>query len=274
MSKRWTKSVFLALLVSAALPVTGRAQAADALLRGFEPSGDWLLVVDGHDVPKARIFDSTRAQALLVLTSEFASPVLIDRAGRSVATLDLLKVAERRDGTVDLLADAVLEPAGSLEVRQNEGVFRLAGKSVAIRPGPWKLGPQVGSDLLDSNAGYRWRASQFTPDTGALARLAARGKGVRVLTFFGTWCPHCRENLPHLLAVERQLAGSGPRFDYYGLPSPFSSEPEAVKWQVNGVPTSIVFVGDKEIGRVPATGWAHPESAIADLLAGAAAGSR
>jgi len=268
MSNRRSHIWTLALLVATTLPAAGRAQAADALFRGFEPSGDWLLVVDGRELPQARIYDSTRAQALLLLTSEFESPVLVDRAGRSVATLDLLKVAERRDGTIDLLADAVLAPAGTLEVRQNEGVFRLAGKSVAIRPGPWKLGPQNGPALLDSNAGYRWRASHFSPDAGAMARLAADAKGVRVLTFFGTWCPHCRENLPHLLAVERQLGGSGPRFDYYGLPSPFTGEPEAARWQVSGVPTAVVLIDGKEVGRIPASGWAHPESALVDLVGG------
>jgi hypothetical protein len=80
---------------SLALAGGAAAQPADALFRGFEPTGDWQLVVQGQEVPKARIYDATRAQALLVITSEFASPVLIDRAGRTVATLDLMKVAER-----------------------------------------------------------------------------------------------------------------------------------------------------------------------------------
>jgi len=245
------------------------AQPADALFRGFEPTGEWQLVVQGREVPKARIYDSTRAQALLLITSEFASPVLIDRAGRTVATLDLMKVAERADGTVDLLADAVLEPAGALEVAQTEGRFRVGGKAAAVRPLPWKLGPQSGADLLAADAGYRWRAGRFSPDAEALGALRDGARDVRVLTFFGTWCPHCRQHLPLLLDVERELADAGIRFDYYGLPSPFSGEPEARKWGVTGVQTAVVLVGGREVGRIPSSGWSRPELALRDILRGA-----
>ena len=84
----WTTSIrTLATSTALALLVAGgaAAQSADALFRGFEPTGDWALVVDGKEAVKAKIYDSTRAQALLIVSSEFASPVLIDRAGRTVA---------------------------------------------------------------------------------------------------------------------------------------------------------------------------------------------
>jgi thiol-disulfide isomerase/thioredoxin len=253
---------------SLALAGGAAAQPADALFRGFEPTGDWQLVVQGQEVPKARIYDATRAQALLVITSEFASPVLIDRAGRTVATLDLMKVAERPDGTVDLLADALLEPAGALEVAQTEGRFRIGGKAAAVRPLPWKIGPQRGADLLAADAGYRWRAGRFAPDAEALRALRDESRQVRVLTFFGTWCPHCREHLPYLLRSEQELAGARIRFEYHGLPSPFTGEPEAAKWGVSGVPTTIVLVGGKEVGRIPNSGWTHPEVAVREILRG------
>ena len=195
--------------------------------------------------------------------------MLIDRAGRTVATLDLMKVAERADGTVDLLADAVLDPAGALEVAQTEGRFRVGGKAAAVRPLPWKLGPQSGADLLAADAGYRWRAGRFSPDAEALGALRDGARDVRVLTFFGTWCPHCRQHLPLLLDVERELADAGIRFDYYGLPSPFSGEPEARKWGVTGVPAAIVLVGGREVGRIPSSGWSRPELALRDILRGA-----
>jgi thiol-disulfide isomerase/thioredoxin len=258
----------LALGAALALATAGAvaAQPADALFRGFEPTGDWALVVQGKEAAKARIYDSTRAQALLIVSSEFASPVLIDRAGRTVATLDLMKVAERADGTVDLLADALLEPAGTLEIAQTEGRFRVGGKAAAVRPQPWKLGPQRGTDLLASNSGYQWRARRFAPDAETLAALRAEARDVRVLTFFGTWCPHCKEHLPFVLKTEQELAGAKIRFDYHGLPSPFTGEAEAARWRVTGVPTTIVLVDGKEVGRIPSAGWTHPEVAVREIL--------
>lgn len=269
MSTTVPRSLALAAAAALALASAAAAQPADALFRGFEPTGDWALVVQGKEAAKAKIYDSTRAQALLVVSSEFASPVLIDRAGRTVATLDLMKVAERADGTVDLLADALLEPAGTLVVAQSEGRFRIGDKAAAVRPQPWKLGAQRGADLLAGNAGYQWRARRFAPDAESLAALRAERRDVRVLTFFGTWCPHCREHLPFLLRTEQELAGGGTlRFEYHGLPSPFSGVPEAAKWGVNSVPTTIVLVDGKEAGRIPNAGWTHPEAAIREILRG------
>jgi len=257
----------LAALAALGVAATVHAQAADSFLRGFEPTGEWRLVVQGAEAPKARIFDSARAQALLVLSSEFESPVLIDRAGRTVATLDLMKVAERADGRVDLLADALLQPAGGISLRnRNEAHFRVGDKEALVKPSAWKLGPQRGAALLADDAGYRWRARGFAPDTTALARLRAEGRDVRVLVFFGSWCPHCREHLPLLLKVEEGLAGARLRFDYYGLPSPFGGEPEAAKWNVDSVPTAIVLVDGSEVGRIPAAQWSRPELALAQLL--------
>jgi thiol-disulfide isomerase/thioredoxin len=243
------------------------AQTSDPLLRGFEPSGEWLLVVDGREQPRARIYDSTRAQALLVLSAELPSPVLVDRRGRAVATLDLLKVAERADGTIDLLADALLEPVGALQIRnRTEAHFSVAGKSIALRPTPWSLGDQRGAALLESDAGYRWRAARYRPDAETLERLRGRTREIRVLTFYGSWCPHCRDHLPYLLRVEQELAGSRLRFDYRGVPSQIGSDPEAARWGVGSVPTAIVLVDGREVGRLPANGWTNPERALEALL--------
>lgn len=252
-----------------ALPGAQRlaAQGADAVLRGFEPSGDWTLVVEGKELPKARIYDSTRAQALLLMSAELPSPVLIDRATRSVATLDLMKVSERSDGSIDLLADAVLAPSGTIEIQnRTDAGFTVDGKQVVLKPRPWMLGLQRGTVLLEGDAGYRWRAKRYEPDSGSIASLRSERREVRILTFFGSWCPHCKEHLPLLLKTEQRLADAKVRFDYYGLPSSIKSDAEAAKWNVDGVPTAIVLVGGKEIGRIPNGSWASPEVALALLL--------
>ena len=264
------RPLFAASALGLALAATAGAQAADSLLRGFEPTGDWILELDGAEVPKARIYDSTRAQAILVLTSELPSPVLVDRGGKNVSVLDLLKVAERTDGSIDLLADAVLEPSGGFEIRnKTEAHFHVADRAAALVPRPWMLGPQTGATLLESNPGYRWRAKRYEPEAAAFGRLRSEKRNVRVLTFFGSWCPHCKEHVPYLLKVEQRLAGARIRFDYHGLPSGgFSSDPEAAKYKIDGVPTAIVFVDGKELGRVPARAWSSPEVAIDLILHG------
>jgi thiol-disulfide isomerase/thioredoxin len=262
----------LALLAALPLPATLGAQVADALFAGFEPWGEYRLFVDGREAPKARLYWSQRAQAVLVRSAELDSPVLLDVPGRTVQTVDLMKVAERPDGTVDLLADAALSPAGALTVGREAQSFTVGGKRFELRPSPYLLGAHEGADLLAHDPGYRFRAARFEPDAAALARLRAERRQVRVLTLFGSWCPHCREHVPFLLKTEQALAGSNIDFDYYGLPSTgLRNEPEASKWGVTGVPTSIVLVDGREVGRIPNSGWTRPERAVAELLGGTTA---
>lgn len=46
--------------------------------------------------------------------------------------------------------------------------------------------------------------------SGGRADLAAhQGKEVVLLDFFATWCPPCREGLPHLDALAKEYAGKG-----------------------------------------------------------------
>jgi thiol-disulfide isomerase/thioredoxin len=101
-------------------------------------------------------------------------------------------------------------------------------------------------------------------------------KPVRVRVFFGSWCPHCKEQLPSLLRVEDELRGSSSKiqFEYYGLPQGFGKEPEAKKYNVGSVPTGIVFVDGMEVGRITGGDWSSPEKRLNALLNGKAAAGR
>ena len=252
----------LAALVAA--PLAAQAVPADAHFRGFQPDGDLILSIGGQEQPKAEIFLAEAARAYLVISSELPSPILINAAAKSVETVDLMKVSRQIDGSIDLLADAALESAGTYTIREKEKdiAFTVAGKALALKQRPWMLGKHSGSELLASNPGYQRGARNYTPDAAILKRLKGHKEAVRVLTFFGSWCPHCKAHLPMLLKVEQGLAGSRIQFDYYGLPSPFDSEPEAKSHDIAGVPTAILYVDGKEIGRIPNSQWSNPEVAL------------
>lgn len=266
MTRLFVRAAGAALLLSTCLASSALSaqQQADALLQGFEPTGGWRLVVDGREIPKAEIYENQRAGALLIWSSEFASPLLVE--GLQVSALQMLKVSKRADGRVDLLADAVLDPVATAEIQGTDARFTVERKAAVVKPSPYVLGSQKGSSLLDSNFGYRWRAKSYEPDASVAGRLRGEKRDVRVLTFFGSWCPHCSRYLPLLLKLEQRLPEGKIRFDYHGLPQQgMTSEPEAAKWKIDGVPTAIVFVGGKEVGRIPAAGWTNPELAL-DLI--------
>jgi thiol-disulfide isomerase/thioredoxin len=255
------------LLVGGALAGGGalasaQAVPADAFFRGFEPNGDFLLTIAGKEEPKAEILRSESARSYLILSSELASPILVNVPGGTVETVQLMKVARQPDGTVDLLADATLAAGGKFQVQGANIEFQIDGKLLQLRQRPYVLGLTSGTSLLASSPSYQKTAKGYAPDAGILKRLKAQKEPVRVLTFFGSWCPHCKRHLPLLLKVEQGLAGSKFQFDYYGLPHPFDSEPEAKKYGIDGVPTAILFVGGKEVGRIPASQWSNPEVAL------------
>jgi thiol-disulfide isomerase/thioredoxin len=257
-----TLSFVLGLALLAPLSAQAQAVPSDAHFRGFELNNDFIVVLAGKELPKAELYLSESARAYLVIASDLPSPLLINAPAGTVETVDLMKVSRRPDGTIDLLADATLDPAGKYQIRENEIEFTVSGKIVRLKQRPYSLGPHTGPALLSSSPVYQRTAKSYNPDPGILKRLKEHKEPVRVLTFFGSWCPHCRRHLPLLMKVEEGLAGSKFKFDYYGLPRPFDGDAEAKKYGITGVPTAILFVGDKEVGRIPATQWSNPEVAL------------
>ena len=250
--------------VPPATPAAAQSVPSDAVLRNFEISGDFILLIDGKEQPKAEVYFSETARSFLLIASDFPSPILITAATQSVDAVDLMKVAKQPTGTIDLLADAVMQPAGKYAVDGPNIAFTYSGKQLRVSPRPYLLGKHTGAELLAHNPAYVRKANAYTPDAAIMKRLKAQKEPVRILTFFGSWCPHCSAHVPLLLKVEQGLAGSKIQFDYLGMPTgpAFAEVPEAKEYKIDGVPTSILFIGGKEIGRIPNSQWSNPEVAL------------
>ena len=275
MNRTWIASALVAASLSAAPAGAQKNPGPDAFLSDFRVSGEYVVEIGGRPQPKAELYFSERAKAFLIRSSELPSPVLVSPSAKEVQSLDLMKIQVGANGVIDVLADAVLKPEGAFRIDGESILFGAGGKEVRLRPRPWLLGAHAGGDLGEYNPEYTRRAREYTADAALIAKLKATREPVRVLTFFGSWCPHCKKHVPMLMKVAQELAGSKWQFDFYGLPSPFTNEPEAVKYGIKGVPTAIVLVGGKEIGRLPNSGWLKPEAGLDGVLAGgAASGSR
>ncbi|HEV8577772.1 MAG TPA: thioredoxin family protein [Thermoanaerobaculia bacterium] len=264
----------LAIVALAASSVS-RAQGvpSDGVLRGFQPSGEYALLVDGIPVPKAEIYQNDKIPAILVLTSALPSPVLLTPRAGTVETVHIMKVAKQADGTVDLLADAVLAPIGRFEMAGENVKFAYEGRKVSLNPKPPLIGLRQGAELKAHNPEYARGASGYKPNDAAIASLKREPKPVTVRIFFGSWCPHCREHVPYILRVEDELKGSQVKFEYFGLPRPPQAwqDPEVKRLKVGGVPTGIIYVSGKEVGRITGDGWNAPEVLLNKIINGQAA---
>jgi thiol-disulfide isomerase/thioredoxin len=258
----------MALLAVLTMPTVALAQVpSDSVLRGFQPTADYNLVVGGKTVPGAEIYQSERVPGMLIISSAFSSPVLLTPRSGAVETVNLMKVSKQKDGSVDLLADAVLAPAGTFKADKDVVSFSVQGKNASLQPRPPLLGLKNNAAVKSYLPEYVRGARSYTPNAAAVAGLRKKTTPVTVRVYFGSWCPHCRQHVPMLLRVEDEVKNPNIRFEYFGLPRDFNA-PEAKKAGIHSVPTGIIYAGGKEIGRISTEGWSAPEVQLNQLIGG------
>jgi thiol-disulfide isomerase/thioredoxin len=268
-----TRSALLvvALLAGVALwpprPIAGQGAAApgDAEMRGFQRISDYVLSVNGKEVG-SEIYQSQSASALLIISSALPSPVLLSPANGQAQTVNLMKVEKKPDGSIDLLAGAVLAVQGPIELQDEEVGFKADGKVGLLKPMPPLLGMHRAEEVTAHNPEYVPRAAAYTTNGQAVATLKKEQRPVTVRIFFGSWCPHCREMVPHAVKLEQQLKGTSIHFEYFGLPPRFGTDAAARKNAISAVPTGIVYVSGNEIGRLTGLMWNSPETALVTIL--------
>jgi len=261
------RAAALALGLLAATAGVAAAQGADAVLRDFQLTGDYVLLVGGEEAPDAEIYLSERVPAYLIVADQLASPALLLPREGAVRTVSFMKLA-KRGGTIDILADAELASAGSFRLAGETIGFSVGGTRAVLKPRPHLLGRQDLAGMLDYSPEYRRTAAAYSPDARTVSALKAVGKPVKVRIYFGSWCSFCKQYVPKLLKVAEQLEGSRVAFEFYGLPQGFAGEPMAERDDVHAVPTGIVYVGGKEVGRLRSQDWQTPEKSLRQLVLG------
>ena len=270
--KRSVVPMLVLALVAVASIAGAQGVPSDSVLRGFQPIGEYVLIVNGKPAG-GEIYQNEKLPAILVMSSSLSSPVLLTPRAGSVESVHIMKVAKQPDGSVDLLADAVLAPLGKFQMNGENVTFSYQGKNVSLNPKPPLVGRHPGQKLKTHIPLYVRTANTYKPNGAAIASLKKNAKPVTVRVYFGSWCPHCRQHVPYILKVEDQLKGSQVKFEYVGLKRPPEgwNDPEVKKVNVKGVPTGIVYVGSKEIGRITGDNWDAPEIQLNKIVAGQAA---
>lgn len=261
--------VALVVSLAASSAVMALQVPSDAVLRNFEPSGDYILEIDSQEYPKAKIYQSKVAAAILIRAGALDSPVLLSPRGGTVETVSIMSLNMQPTGAIDILADAQLIPQGRFKIEGEEIVFSVDGHAARLKTKPPLTGPQDSEGMVSHSPTYRGTADAYTPDPKVLDRLRSQASPVRVKVFFGSWCPFCKQYVPRMIKVDELLQGSKVKVEYYGLPQPpFNDDPAAKAENVGGVPTGIVYVGDREVGRIQGDQWSYPEKAIRALIGG------
>ena len=268
------RSALLALMTIGLLAAAAQAQGAapsDSTLRGFLPTSEYVLMVNGAPVPAAEVYRNDRIPAILILTSALPSPVMLSPRAGNVESVNLMKVSKQKDGSVDLFADAVLAPVGPFQMEGENPTFTYGNKKVSLNPKPALTGLHKGSDLLANLPDYVRNSRAYTPNAAAIAALKKVSKPVTVRVVFGSWCPHCRQHVPLMLRVENEVRNPNIKFEYYGIDNPPDGwkDPEVKRLGVKGIPTAIVYVNGIQAGRIEGEAWNTPEVALSKVINGA-----
>lgn len=257
-------SLVTTLLVLATLLAS--APLAAQSLSGFTPSEDYQIQIDGQPAPTAKVYWSQSARMFLIVVKDMPTPLLVEPMSKQVRSVPLVKLASRPDGSVGILEGAAMTPKGTVDTSEGVASFKADGRSFTLVEKPPLLGWQTIESLGAYSPDYVKRADGYQPQAAALTALRQQPADVRVSVFFGSWCPFCQQKVPMVMRLARELASAKVKFDFYGLPRGFAEDPQAKRYNVKSVPTGIVFVNGKEVGRIGGDGWASPETTLKSLL--------
>ncbi len=265
---RGLKGYSAAAALAIGLLAAGPILAAQGATADFKPV-DYVVTVNGDRVD-ADVWQSRIAGEMLIVSDELGSPIrLILREARA-ETVHFMKVDKRADGGLTLLPDATDRPLGKFKVSAGgEGVsFTLDSRAVELKQKPPLLGSQDLGGMKAYSRDYVRLAEEYKPSKTFMDSLRSESRPVRVEVYFGSWCPFCQEMVPRIMRVAEELRGSKIEVDFYGLPqgAAFSQDPKAKALEITGVPTGVVYVGEKEVGRIQTNGWKIPELTINRFL--------
>jgi len=246
-------------------PIPPAKAIPSGLPHDFRRISDYFLLVDGKQVP-SQIYQSDRPGAVLVISPALPSPVLL--MADSVATVKPAAVEKKPDDLMILRPDAVLTPQGAFKYVDQEVKFSVAGHAAMLRDQPPLLGLRHTDEVTAHNPEYLSSAKAYPASRQEITALQKEGRPVIVRVYYGSWCSHCRKLVPHAVRVEQELKASKIRFEYFGVPTNFNSDPEIRKAAIQSIPTGVVYVNGTEAGRIVGDdAWKSPESTLRVILA-------
>ncbi|MEM1178177.1 MAG: thioredoxin family protein [Acidobacteriota bacterium] len=266
-STKWR--VWLGTWTVAGLLIAASALAerlpGDAPIGDFERTKDWIVEVDGVDVPASEVFYSAYEVAWLLQVPEHGA-LLVSPRGDSVQRVEERAVS--KSAGLDASMETVRSHDLVAELRSSRGVmsFDLEGQAFRIKPAPPVLGRRSSADLDDRHPAFEQKSMAYRSRASGRAapveKSAADDLMIRV--YFGSWSPVCDRIVPKIMAVEE--AWGHIRFEYYGLPKHVPDDPHAVDAGITGVPTVVVLRGGEEVERLTGRQLDRPEVALGGAL--------
>ena len=245
--------VFATVVMLSILPVDARQTGArpETGPRTWSENFTYRVEIDGTVSTGARLFTASGRPSLLIMAPEMTQALVIQIDGREVFKTRTAEITSGPVPTQVLLADSAIQGPADPFTRDGDAVvFFQQGRKVRIAPRPPIVGPVTTEELTRQLPIYRKGIEEYTPALSDTSYMKTYRKPVEVRVFFGSWCPHCRVVVPMFLKAIQEAANPQIQVALVGMPlPPFGEYPAAKENKIEGVPTFVVFSGDKEVGR-------------------------
>lgn len=129
------------------------------------------------------------------------------------------------------------------------------------------IGELTIEEILENFPEWQIKADSYTPSPEIITKLKSIDYEVKIEVFLGTWCPDSKEHVSSFFKVMKLLENPHLFISYIGLPR----EKESRKNYIQGkniikIPTFIISVNNKEIGRIIETPSKSVEEDILSIL--------
>lgn len=113
------------------------------------------------------------------------------------------------------------------------------------------VGPITQEDILESFPGWREVMASYNPHEEAIQKLKALAVPVKIEIILGTWCPDSKDYVSAYFKIVEVVDNPLILSSYIGIPKEKEDrEPYIRDKNIQRVPTFIVFLNDKEMGRI------------------------
>ena len=278
-------------LLTVGRPVMAQPDPAHPEYSGYEESSR-LLELDGKVVDGVRVWDhyvragrSRSLHSCLVTDVPGYGAFIVKRMGQRLLKVRPEDLIVCDDLSRSLKPDAVLADLGAVRIdpKTQQLGFDLPKPGNdpirgVLKDPPMLLGWSKLEGLLESNKHFNAEIIAYTPDSDALAKLAAVGGSWRLDMYFGSWCVRCERYLPRIiatahtqLAAQREWNSKVTTFElnFYGLPRrgrAFDADDEVKARRIREVPAGLIYKDGLLVGRIEGDDWDNPAAALYAVL--------
>jgi len=120
--------------------------------------------------------------------------------------------------------------------------------------------------LFEEIPEYQLELKSYQPDSNIVSQLKDLNAKFDVLILLGTYCPDCKREVPRFVKIINQLGNDNFQYKIFGLDrAAVDTSGMRQKYEIEYIPTFIVYFDEEEIGRIVETPMVSIENDLLEI---------